>query len=289
MDVFLSWSTERSQKLAKMFNEWIINVLPTVKTYISTEQIGPGDRWSESIGKGLETNFMGIFFMVEENINSPWLNFEAGAISKNIEGSKVIPLLHHMKPEQINGPIAQFQAKLIHERADILGIVKQINNGITDERKINNEILIKLFDKWYPDFVEGYDKFCTDNPERVETNGEKSSNLLDSTDQIGEILNIVRSLIRTEPKSINPPERNTKRIRISTDNSIRVDIRECLGVYDLENIIKFRKDTNFKRLLGEEIREKYSDIPIGILNRILFEEIEDYIASNISLDNLIKK
>ena len=143
MDVFLSWSTERSQKLAKIFNEWITNVLPTVKTYISTEQIGPGDRWSDSIGKGLETNFMGIFFMVEENVDSPWLNFEAGAISKNIEGSKVIPLLHDMKPEQINGPIAQFQAKLINQEPDIFSIVKQINTGINDERKINNEILKK--------------------------------------------------------------------------------------------------------------------------------------------------
>lgn len=288
MDVFLSWSTPRSQKLANIFNEWITNVLPTVQTYISTEQIGPGDRWSESIGKGLETNFMGIFFMVEENIDSPWLNFEAGAISKNIEGSKVIPLLHNMKPEQINGPIAQFQAKLIHERLDIFSIVKQINNGIIDERKINSEILLKLFDKWYPDFVEEYKNFCTDNPEPVKTTGEKSSNLLDSEDQIGEILNLVRNLRRSETKEINSIERNTYKIKFNMLRAIKEDINDYLNVCDFEKIMKFRYDADFKYLLGEETREKYTGISLGTLNRILSEEIEEYIASNISMDDLFK-
>ena len=288
MDVFLSWSTPRSQKLANIFNEWITNVLPTVKTYISTEQIGPGDRWSDSIGKGLETNFMGIFFMVEENVDSAWLNFEAGAISKNIEGSKVIPLLHKIKPEQINGPIAQFQAKLINEKPDILSIVKQINNGINDERKISSEILIKLFDKWYPDFFEEYTNFCTENPEPETIDDRKSLNLLDSEDQIGEILNIVRSLRRSEANKIKSPERTTFRIKPNVDNAIREDIRVSLSVYDLENIMKFRNNVNFKYLLGEETRAKYVAIPLGILNSILSEEIEEYIASHISLENLLK-
>lgn len=289
MDVFLSWSTERSQKLAKMFNEWITNVLPTVQTYISTEQIGPGDRWSDSIGKGLETNFMGIFFLVEENVDSPWLNFEAGAISKNIEDSKVIPLLHDMKPEQINGPIAQFQAKLINVEPDIFSIVKQINNGINDERKINAEILKKLFDKWYPDFVKEYNDFCNENPRPIKADDRKSSNLLDSEDQIGEILNIVRSLKRSERKKVNSPERNTFQIRSGIVESIRDDIRECLSFNDLKNIMNIRNEVNFEYLLGEASREKYAGIPLSILNSILSEEIEEHIASNISLDNILKK
>ena len=289
MDVFLSWSTERSQKLAKIFNEWITNVLPTVKTYISTEQIGPGDRWSDSIGKGLETNFMGIFFMVEENVDSPWLNFEAGAISKNIEGSKVIPLLHDMKPEQINGPIAQFQAKLINQEPDIFSIVKQINTGINDERKINNEILKKLFDKWYPDFVEEYTKFCNDNPGPIETEDKKSSNLLDSEDQIGEILNIVRSLRRSEAKKNNSSERKPFRIGLNIEKALREDIQDYLNICELEKIMTFRYNVDFKYILGEETLDKYSSVPYAILNKILSEEVEKHIVNNIILDDLWKK
>lgn len=287
MDVFLSWSTERSKKLANIFNEWICNVLPTIETYISTEQIGPGERWSANIGKGLETNFMGIFFMVEENIDSPWLNFEAGAISKNIEDSKVIPLLHNLKPEQINGPIAQFQAKLIDEKIDILAIVKQINNGITDERKINNEKLIKLFDKWYPDFIEEYEKFCVDNPEPVQTKEKESLNLLDSQDQIGEILNIVRNINRSESRRTYQKEINSKKDITSLDDleHVRKSIQEIISGYNLDEIMKYKDIDRFKQVIWEKVYAKYRGIvPARFISNIISEEVQTYMSRSINLE-----
>lgn len=289
MDVFLSWSSERSKKLANIFNDWISNVLPTVKTYISTEQIGPGDRWSESIGKGLESNFMGIFFMVEENVSSPWLNFEAGAISKNIEDSKVIPLLHEMRPEQINGPMAQFQAKLINQEEDIFSIVKQINVGITDERKINSDKLRKLFDKWYPDFDEAYKKFTADNPKPEKVKEDNSSDLLDSEEQIGEILNIVRDLKRSGiiKSNLSSVDRNAnmeanweETRRRQNERFLRNKIRKELIKYNTDSFGNFPTINDLENIVLPNMKDFYNKFPKELVNDILEQELNMFLSKH---------
>lgn len=291
MDVFLSWSTERSDKLATMFNEWISNVLPTVKTYISTQQIGPGERWSENIGKGLETNFMGIFFMVEENVNSPWLNFEAGAISKNIDDSKVIPLLHKMKPEQVSGPMAQFQSKQIDKEDDIFNIVKQINNGIRDERRIDNEKLKTLFEKWYPDFVKAYDKFQVENPAPEKDEDKNSSALMDSGDQIGEILNIVRNLKRSDlkPEFIDRNYFKENIIKEKAERRFRQDIIETLSIYSEEKIIELLNQDGFRNALSSKVLSQYPNFSKSHINSIINDEAIKLIAEKKDIGPLLEK
>lgn len=193
MDLFLSWSGERSKKLALIFNEWVLNVLPTLDIYISLKQIKPGERWIDNIGRGLQNNYTGIFFLVRENISSPWINFEAGAISKNVENSRVIPLLHNLTPEEISSPLTQFQAMSI-DKESIYNVIETINDSINDSRRINNEQLRKIFEKWYPDFQTKYNKFNDENPDPTSAVSDANSGILDENGQIEEILKIVRRL-----------------------------------------------------------------------------------------------
>jgi hypothetical protein len=57
---------------------------------------------------------------------SPWLNFEAGAISKTINGAKVFPVLQGMSPSDLTGPLAQFQVTRL-EMDDFRKLVRSIN------------------------------------------------------------------------------------------------------------------------------------------------------------------
>jgi hypothetical protein len=83
-----------------------------------TSQILVSVRATE-IANELQTTNYGIICVTKENIGSPWINFESGALSREIEKSFVTPFLFQLKPSDIQGPLAQFQA-VINEKDDML-------------------------------------------------------------------------------------------------------------------------------------------------------------------------
>jgi TIR domain len=111
MKVFVSWSGERSRLLAQALHSWLPLVLHYVKPWLSDADVSAGDRWATVVAKELETSNFGIICVTPENLNSPWVLFEAGALAKAMQGAKVIPLLFNLEFSDISGPLAQFQAK----------------------------------------------------------------------------------------------------------------------------------------------------------------------------------
>src|SRR5699024_5920162 len=108
LHVFLSWSMQRSGDVAKAFREWLPSVLQNVKPYYTSDDLSKGSRWSSEIRGELESSDFGIIFLTPENVQSPWILFEAGALSK-LEKSRVAPLLIGLEPTDISGPLAQLQ------------------------------------------------------------------------------------------------------------------------------------------------------------------------------------
>jgi len=97
--------------LAQALHGWLPLVLHYVKPWLSDADVSAGDRWATVVAKELETSNFGIICVTPENLNSPWVLFEAGALAKTMQGSKVIPLLFNLEFSDISGPLAQFQAK----------------------------------------------------------------------------------------------------------------------------------------------------------------------------------
>jgi hypothetical protein len=126
MKVFLSWSGERSQALALALREWLGLVLHYVEPWASQSDIDAGERWANKIAKELEASTFGIIAITRENIGSPWILFEAGALARSMEEGRVIPLLLDLDFKEITGPIAQFQAKKV-EQSGIREVVESIN------------------------------------------------------------------------------------------------------------------------------------------------------------------
>src|SRR5260221_13115017 len=93
MKVFLSWSGEQSKLAAKALHDWLPTVIHTVRPYMSAENINKGQRWSVDISKQLEETDFGVICMTPENLEAPWVLFEAGALLKGREKGHVCPLL----------------------------------------------------------------------------------------------------------------------------------------------------------------------------------------------------
>lgn len=128
MKVFISWSGETSHGAALALREWIPVVLPYAKTWVSSEDIAKGSRWGAELATELDTTNCGIVCLTVKNVQEPWLNFEAGALSKAVNKSQVHPLLLGMRSDELEGPLSQFQATEFKE-GDVKKLVSAINNG----------------------------------------------------------------------------------------------------------------------------------------------------------------
>jgi len=115
--VFISWSGELSNKVAEELRKWLPGVLQFVKPYFTPNDIDKGTRWSSEIAGELENSDVGIICLTKDNIERPWILFEAGALSKKINKSNVCTLLFNLEPTDLSGPLASFQSTKF-EKAD---------------------------------------------------------------------------------------------------------------------------------------------------------------------------
>ena len=125
MKVFISWSGNKSHRVALVFREWLPSVIQSLEPYVSSEDIDKGARWSSDIAKELENSTFGILCVTKENLNAPWLSFEAGALSKTMDKSFVTPFLFDIKRAEVNGPILQFQST-IFDKEDIKKLLQTL-------------------------------------------------------------------------------------------------------------------------------------------------------------------
>jgi hypothetical protein len=95
---------------------------------------------------------VGILIVTRENLEAPWLMFEAGALSKNIGQAKVSPILFEMEPADIKGPLVQFQVAKF-EKAEIKRVVRMINSELGDVA-LANDVLDSAFEMWWPRLEE---------------------------------------------------------------------------------------------------------------------------------------
>lgn len=154
MRIFLSWSGDRSKYLAKCFKEWLPNVLQYVEPYMSEKDIKLGERWGKSIEENLRSNDFGLVFITPENIDAPWINFEAGALSKSLQ-SRLVPILYDTQVTILNnGPLKQFQSSKEVSKESIKQLVLDINEFAEETEHLKEERLESAFEKWWSDLDE---------------------------------------------------------------------------------------------------------------------------------------
>ena len=219
MKVFMSWSGDISRKTALVFKEWLPQVIQTLDPYVSSEDIYKGARWIVDLSNVLNESEFGIVCVNPFNIEAPWLNFEAGALSKSVDKSRVMPFLLGVKSSEIGGPLAQFQATEF-EKEEVAKLVKSLNN-VCEAGKLEEQRLNICFEKWWPEFEENIESLNSEI-RKSEGAGEakgKAKVPLPGGEMIEEILGLVReqNRILSDPEAFIP----------------RAYLRESLGKYGL--------------------------------------------------------
>lgn len=196
MKLFLSWSGELSRNVALIFREWLPSVIQSIEPYVSSEDIDKGTRWSSDIAGELNNSNYGIIVVTKDNIKAPWINFEAGALSKHIDKSHVSPFLFNLKKSEVAGPLLQFQST-IYSKEDMWKLIQSINKALRDEA-LDQERLSKVFNVWWPNLEDELNSLSTSGEDTDDSNGNGDV-------QNGEILEELLELARNQLKILNSP------------------------------------------------------------------------------------
>ena len=152
MKVFISWSGERSKGVAQALRDWLPNVIQAIEPWMSEADVAKGARWGLDMARELDETRVGIICLTRENLSAPWILFEAGALSKTLEETYVCPYLLDVRPADLEGPLAQFQATLATNE-DTRKLVQTINRALGDEA-LTEERVNKAFEVWWPQLEE---------------------------------------------------------------------------------------------------------------------------------------
>jgi hypothetical protein len=194
MKVFISWSGDLSLQVANLISTWLENVLQGIETWISTDDIEKGSFWFPEISNQLkETNF-GILCVTSDNLNAPWLLFEAGALSKGLSKSRVTPFLINISTSDLKPPLSNFNATLPHKE-DVLKLIKDIASK--EEKPLSDVKIVSSFEKWWCDFEKGLGEILTKYIPQDEIPKRTTE------DMIKEILEITRSLKRNDSSVVD--------------------------------------------------------------------------------------
>ena len=137
MQLFISWSGNRSKALAACLRDWLPLVIQSVTPWFSPEDIDKGARWLGELNTQLEKQSVAVICVTPENASAPWLLFEVGALSKALDASWVCPVLVGLEPTELQGPLAQFQAtRTTHEdiRKLLLTINKRLDTPLAEPK-----------------------------------------------------------------------------------------------------------------------------------------------------------
>lgn len=194
MKVFLSWSGEQSRDAAITLKNWLPFVIHAVKPYVSSEDIEKGARWSLDIAKELESSSYGILCMTPENLTAPWIHFEAGALSRMLDVSRVTPLLIGLKQSDVHGPLQQFQMTVC-QREDIWQMVTGLNRTLAPQ-SLDEHILRGTFDMFWPKLEAALKKI-----EGKNVRGRRAPQ-----NNRDEVLDEILALLRDQQKFLRSPQ-----------------------------------------------------------------------------------
>ena len=222
-------------------------VIQSVEPFMSASDIEKGSRWANDIGIHLGEAQFGLICLTQDNLEAPWLLFEAGALSKSIENSRVVPYLYEVSQTLLQGPLAQFQAA-VAEKGSTLDVIKSIN-GALEGNGLDQARLESAFETWWPQL----EKEFLNIPEAT----EKAPPSRTERDILEEVLGLCRQMTRQSAPDFDF-DLETLRNRVAHGLPIEpVDSTEDLNPENLQlsTDTAIRRIMNLRRQQAHERRE----------------------------------
>jgi hypothetical protein len=179
---------------------WLPQVINAIDPWLSSEDIQKGARWFDEVGSSLEQTQFGIICLTKQNLNSPWVLFEAGALSKSLAQSRVTPLLIDLKNSDLSGPLAQFQTTL-PLKAEVWKLVLAINQSFVNGASVSEQVLSRSYEKWWPDL----DKEITEalQANKVTISGHETKKIPSVNLALEELIETNRALVVQTAQMLN--------------------------------------------------------------------------------------
>ena len=149
MKVFIMWSGERSRRIATELRQFLGAVVQRPIYFVSTDNIEAGSVWENVVAGELETTHFGVACLAKDSLQSLWIHFEAGALSKVGENSSIVPYLIGLTPSDVVGPLTKFQSTPANKEGTY-ALVESINNALPKQDRIDKETLRKSHEALWP-------------------------------------------------------------------------------------------------------------------------------------------
>jgi hypothetical protein len=197
MKVFISWSGDTSKAIAEILKGWLPSVIQAVKPYYTPDDITKGSRWNTEVCKELEESKVGLVCMTADNLEAPWIMFEAGALSKSLTSARVCPLLFGIEPSDIKGPLVQFQAAPFTQ-TEMKKTLSMINQELGPLALAPN-VLESVFEMWWPKLDKQIKELMSSHKQPTKKSSRTDRDILE------EILDRIRLLPTTPNIQLDQP------------------------------------------------------------------------------------
>ena len=256
--VFLSWHGTISHALARALYDWIPNVVQTVRPFLSSSNIETGARWSDDLAKELEGTHFGVLCITRESVSAPWLNYEAGALSKSIEKARVVPLLFDMRISEVKGPLVAFNMCLA-EKAGIKRIIDALNNAavvVLDDVRLND-----AFERCWPELEQRLNTI-RELPEAEPAQPAPDAN--------GEMLEELLLLTRSQEAFLQQLTRNQQdSLPSAIIDIVETDVAELLHYWDMMQSSILTIDPKSQALMNSVLLSM--NVPMRSIAKLLAE------------------
>lgn len=195
MEVFISWSGEKSKKIGGILTNWIPLFLQSVKPYYTPDSIDKGKKWLTDITSKLVSCSAGIICLTADNLEKPWILFEAGALSSKLDDSKVCPIVFGIPKSAVKGPLTIFQVTEFTEE-DFKKLIKSLNEEL-GPLKIPSSTIDMNFQAFFPKMLDEV-KAILEEPSETPVPIKRTQE-----DLIEELVQNTRSLIQTSAETLS--------------------------------------------------------------------------------------
>lgn len=205
--------------MAEALCDWLPCVIQACDPWISSSDIEAGIRWGPRLAEELQQTSFGILCLTPENLTAPWILFEAGALSKIVNGSNVCPLLLDVHPTDIIGPLAQFQS-VKADKEGLWKLIKTINSSLGDVA-IDESVIQKVFEYLWLDLESSIKSIPTNTKDAISAKRSPE-------DMLEELLEIAREQSRMFSR-ISPHDMSFIPSGIEIDSLIRKIFKGARG------------------------------------------------------------
>lgn len=273
MKVFISWSGNMSKEIGEALRTWMPAVIQQVKPYFTPNDIEKGTRWSTDIAGELSESRIGIICLTKDNLEKPWVMFEAGALSKQLDSSNVCPILFDLDSSELKGPLVQFQATPFN-KTEVKKLITTINN-LLEENKLENSVLTEVFDMWWPKLDTEIKAIIKKYKDR----GDTTESVRDEREILEEILALTRMSAKRTSRT-----RNLDKNEIDPDAFLYL-LKKYYEIYTSQNMLKTNKELksqieNIRDVIAYICKRGSIDSPYHEEISVLLEKIDEHFSQS---------